>query len=251
METIFISEKSQLSDILTLARTILPHDPTPSLEDIAAQPDVDYLGAPQPAPQKPSTDLRVIVHGDDALVNEVVSFLMRRDILWVHIAYIPTDPLSPIAHLWGLSDWEESELHSIYKEENLRIRPTALIRDDSGRVLLGLATITAWDDNEITAEVIVDSQRLFLNERPTGFFAKLRSRHIMGAKIVPTLDEPGLAAIGISPHMTASNVLTGRALQAGGYDLKIIIDSRQRKRSCDKVTFYRHLRDLQIVLPEK
>ena len=47
------------------ARAVLPEDPTPSLDEIAARPDVRHLGAPGPAPQAPFIDdaLRVVVVG--------------------------------------------------------------------------------------------------------------------------------------------------------------------------------------------
>jgi len=36
-------------------------------------------------------------------------------------------------------------------------------------------------------------------------------------------------------------------LQAGGVKLKVSVDGVDRPRPVDKVTFYRHLRDLQVV----
>jgi len=44
-------------------------------------------------------------------------------------------------------------------------------------------------------------------------------------------------------------VRTGRAVQAGGPQLRVIVDSVPHKRPVTRVTFYRHLRDLQIVRP--
>ena len=48
---------------------------------------------------------------------------------------------------------------------------------------------------------------------------------------------------------TARWISTGRAVQAGGPQLRVIVDSVPHKRPVTRVTFYRHLRDLQIVRP--
>ena len=42
---------------------------------------------------------------------------------------------------------------------------------------------------------------------------------------------------------------TGRAVQAGGAEMRIVVDGVSAKRPVDRVTFYRHLRDLQIARP--
>ena len=43
--------------------------------------------------------------------------------------------------------------------------------------------------------------------------------------------------------------LVGRALQAGGESLRVMVDGVSRKRPVERVTFYRHLRDAQAVRP--
>ena len=50
-------------------------------------------------------------------------------------------------------------------------------------------------------------------------------------------------------QLDPESVSTGRAVQAGGPQLRVIVDSVPHKRPVTRVTFYRHLRDLQIVRP--
>ena len=45
----------------------------------------------------------------------------------------------------------------------------------------------------------------------------------------------------------ASRVLAGRALQSGGEEIAVLIDGIRRPRAVSRVTFYRHLRDIQSV----
>ena len=70
--------------------------------------------------------------------------------------------------------------------------------------------------------------------KPSGFGAWLRSKFF--SPVVPgQLDE--------------YTVCTGRAVQAGGPELRVVVDGVSAKRPVNRVTFYRHLRDLQVVRP--
>ena len=50
-------------------------------------------------------------------------------------------------------------------------------------------------------------------------------------------------------QLDPASVLTGRAVQAGGPQLRVSVDGESAKRPVTRVTFYRHLRDLQMVRP--
>lgn len=52
-----------------------------------------------------------------------------------------------------------------------------------------------------------------------------------------------------SGQLDETSICTGRAVQAGGPDLRVIVDGVSAKRAVKRVTFYRHLRDLQVVRP--
>lgn len=214
-------------------RAALPHDLTPSLDEIAASPNVSHLGKPALAPQQPEDPLRLVVVGDDAALSAILTRLMRIDALWVQLAYIPTAP-SAAAENWGL-DSQKVELA-------LRgaVNPVPLIRDDSGTAVAGSATITAFDADTFTGEIIIDDHPL----------AAGTQEH--GVRLVPMLDAPGIAAVRLKRKLfrvgvDKQSLATGRALQAGGRGLKVTVDGVARPRAVDKVTFYRHLRDVQIV----
>ncbi|MCQ9343735.1 hypothetical protein [Corynebacterium kozikiae] len=231
----------------------LPEDPTPSLKEIAQSPNVEHLETPRPAPQEPflKHPLRVVVKGSDAAASAVLTFLMRADACWVEFAYEPIDPTSPLAVGWGVPGAE------FLREAPTK--PTPLIRDDAGTAVAGEATIGTWDGTELYGEIIVDSQRL-----TAGFEeGKKRALGNYGARLVPMLDAPGLLAAplisGGSPrrkllrtvpaNLVSDQVLAGRALQAGGKELRVVVDGVSRKRPVESATFYRHLRDIQVVRP--
>jgi hypothetical protein len=50
-------------------------------------------------------------------------------------------------------------------------------------------------------------------------------------------------------QLDPASLATGRAVQAGGRELRVIVDGISAKRPVKGSTFYRHLRDLQIVRP--
>lgn len=224
-----------------IARAALPEDPTPSLDEIQRQPDVKPLGTPQPAPQRPLRDVRLIVIGSDAALSAVLTRLMRQDDMWIQVAFVPTGPSSVAQNLGlGKDAWQ------IAHEGTLT--PLPLIRDDAGTAVAGSATITEWDGAEVTGEIIVDDHVLLHSEQQSANF---------GARLVPLLDAPGLAAVKkVAPkpglfrkEYDPRSLATGRALQVGGQNLRITVDGVSRKRPVDRATFYRHLRDTQLVLP--
>ncbi|SDS85187.1 hypothetical protein [Corynebacterium timonense] len=275
-----LPSRSDLRFLDDAARELLPVDPTPSLAEIAASPSVEHLGAPTFAPQEPAERLRVVVSGSDAALAAVLSRMMRADYLWAEVAYIPTDPASAGAAVWGVAALSEADRLAAAIEAP--VTPSPCIRTDRSEVVAGSATLTHHDPaREFVGEIVVDSQVLLFREDP-GFSARFSGD--FGAKLVPMNDQPGLAASRLttptnatgpagrrSPEqlealsrlplgafftrrarvapgrVDASSVLTGRAVQAGGLDICVTVDGVARPRPVDRVTFYRHLRDLQSV----
>ena len=257
-----IPTRRDLTAVDEAARAVLPVDPTPGLDEIAKRPDVDHLGAPERAPQEPKEVLRVVVCGTDAALSAVLTRLMRSDRMWVEVGYVPVDPGSPAAANFGLPP---DSLDALALALGGRVHPTPLIRDDSAVAVAGSATVSCFDPAaEMTGEVIVDDD-ILLNHR-----AGRRSPRtgLYGARLVPMLDAPGIAAVVAdsplepvrggftdrilrrarpSGTVDPTTLRTGRALQAGGPDLRITVDGVTRPRPAERVTFYRHLRDLQIV----
>lgn len=260
LEVSAVPTRRELRPLDDAAKAILPEDPTPSLDEISRQPDVEHLGAPGPAPQPVDNPLRVVVAGGDAALSAVLTRLMRADNMWVEVAYVPDDADSPAAQNWGLRD------DALGTALEGSVRPVPLIRNDKGVTLAGAATITEWDDTDITGEIIVDSHTL-VRHQGTG----QRSRvGVFGARLVPMLDAPGIAAVTavtsatpdrprglfsrfrrtVAPvQMEEASLATGRAVQAGGPNLKVTVDGVEPRRPVKRVVFYRHLRDLQAVRP--
>ena len=260
-----IPTRQELKELDAYAREILPEDPTPSLDDIAAQPDVRHLGKPAPAPQAQylREPLRVIVAGSDAALSAVLTRMMRGDYLWAEVGFVPTTGASTAATNWGLPE-DPAAAWALALDG--AVKPVPLIRNDAGLAVAGSATIAEWTNEPITGEIIVDDAVLLRADR---------DKHTFGAKLVPMVEDPGiLAAKAVSPvdgkanvvqrkrgllsflrtdpapgQLDPASVLTGRAVQAGGPQLRVSVDGESAKRPVTRVTFYRHLRDLQVVRP--
>ena len=253
-----IPTRKELALIDAFLSPLLLTDPTPSLDDIAAQPDVRHLGAPEPAPQAPHLvePARIVVAGSDAALSAVLTRLMRSDRLWAEVAFIPVPSTaastpSAAAQNWGLPT---DSAEALDFARTAPVRPAPLIRNDSGLAVAGSATISDTANGSFTGEVIIDDHTLAATSPKT-----------FGARLVPMTDAPGiLAARATSPvesqgrlrsllrkpgQLDPESVSTGRAVQAGGPQLRVIVDSVHHKRPVTRVTFYRHLRDLQIVRP--
>lgn len=222
------------------ASKCLPVDPTPSLAEIQASPNVAHLGEPQLAPQEPMERLRVIVHGTDAALGAVLTRIMRADYMWAEVAYIPVDTSSPAAVCWGAVADPAFAVEA-------PVVPAACVRTDAGEVVAGSAEITHGDGSkEFVGEIVVDSQSLIF--RTGGRSARFRGQ--FGARLVPTMSAPGIAC---APLITrrgrtdGSRVLTGRAVQTGGEGICLLIDALPKPRQLTHATFYRHLRDIQSV----
>lgn len=290
-----VPTRQELKELDQLAAKIFPTDPTPSLADIQAQPEVAYQGAPEFAPQREhlSEELRVIVAapaaGLDAALSAVVTRLMRADKLWVEVACVALPgqaggsgtagdastgaDASTAAKNFGIAELplpEQWQL-ALYGQ----VRPVPLIRNDSGVAVVGSATVMQAPDpeaavaelEEFTGEVIVDDHVLVRNLAE----GKAQLPGVYGARLVPMLDAPGIAAVRATTpvedtpaglwsrlrgkklirggQVDPETLVTGRALQAGGPRLAVTVDGVAHKRTLERVTFYRHLRDLQMVRP--
>lgn len=216
-----------LKPLDAIAREVLPVDPTPSLEEIQRMPDVAHMGAPALAPQRPEERLRVVVSGTDRALGLVLTRLMRADVMWAEVGYVPADPSSPAALIWGAE--------GVDLAVEGPVAPIPCVRTDFGEVVAGSAEI-ACD----AGEIIVDSETLVMGNGAS-------------ARLVPLVDAPGIAAAPLvkrrfrGVRLDDSRVLTGRAVQSGGSEIRVLIDAHPRPRPVKRVTFYRHLRDVQSV----
>lgn len=286
-----VPTRQELKVLDRLAAEILPVDPTMSLDEIAAQPDVSHLGTPGPAPQAPHLReaLRVIVCGSDAALSAVLTRMMRGDYLWAEVGFVASSAAGAGASV-AATNWDlpadPAAAFALAREGT--VSPVPLIRNDSGQAVAGAAAICQWSDaqytGEITGEIIVDNAVIVRQDAEAGAGAgagggaefrrggKGAGGGAWGARLVPMLDAPGiLAAAAVGPlygtpepprgwkklfarspepgRLDESTMRTGRAVQAGGPSLRIIIDGVSAKRARKRVAFYRHLRDLQVVRP--
>lgn len=263
---------------------LLPVDPTPSLEEIQAQPRVEHQAAPELAPQQPVMPLRIIVLGSDAALSAVLTRLMRVDQLWPEIGFVPMtdagrDNDSTAAHNWSLPTDPTAALKLALTGE---VKPVPLIRNDAGQAVAGSATITQWDGGAMTGEIIVDDATLVQQDaRRLADDGGSRSGGsndgvtAFGARLVPMLSAPGIAAAAQTAQeqprglfarwrkkkgatqaadtnvgkLDPSTLVTGRAVQAGGPEMAVHVDGVRSPRPQKRVTFYRHLRDVQIIRP--
>ena len=267
-----IPTRQELKIIDEAAAKILPVDPTPSLDEIAKQPDVSHLGAPQIAPQPIDEPLRIVVIGDDAALSAVLTRMMRADYMWAEVGYVPVlgegalknagsgAQVSTAAQNWSIPADTEAALKLALEGS---VHPVPLIRNDTGLAVAGSAVISAWENGPLVGEIIVDDTTLVAGSQQ------------FGARLVPMLDAPGIvAAAARTPfaypeaksrwerlkqklagqaalgQLDSASALTGRALQAGGPDLRVTVDGVSAKRPVKRSTFYRHLRDLQVVRAE-
>lgn len=276
-----IPTRSELAFINTFHQEFVTGH-TPSLDDIAKQPDVPHQAAPQPDPHPTSESVRIIVAGTDAALAAVASKLMRVDALFTELAYIPLNPASPVATIWGLPP-HHTFAEALDFARHAPAQPTPLVRDDHGHAILGQAEITGpaqastqestqentqegTQPNTLIGEVVVDSDQLYF----VGDATSADHNPYVGVRLAPTLTAPGIMAVqlpkppqstkprGIRATLSAlfSNanaakhpprVLQGRAAQAGGQDIRVVRDGIPHPRPLNSATFYRHLRDGQFV----
>lgn len=238
-----VPSRAELRALDAVTAELLPVDDSPSLDEISRRPFVAHLGAPVPSPQRPIDDLRVVVVGSDAAVGAVVTRLMRSDDLWVQVAFVPTEDSSRVARVWGVDG-------SFSQALTASARPTCLIRDDAAQAIVGGASISQWAGRDLTGEIVVDDEVIFRHEARRSWRGGVRRSGFVGASVTPLVGAPGLAAAAVVPGAVAdAAVARGRAVQAGGVEIRVSVDGVSRKRPVDKVTMYRHLRDMQVVRP--
>lgn len=262
-----IPTRKELAFVDALAKEVLPVDTAPTPEEISKQKSVDYLGAPQSAPQTPSEPLRLVVHGTDAALAAVATYLMRKNLLWIELAHVPTAP-SAAAKNWALGDGTGLTAAEALTHATV---PVPLIRDDTGHAIVGYALLTEPGISGLssakgfTGEVYVDENLMF-----TGSSTGLQLR--------PTPDAPGIVAAEIpAPEQDSPaganreggflsrlrpggrrkanagqarpphKPMTGRAVQVGSLGFRYVRDGVESRKPREKTTLYRHLRDLQIV----
>jgi hypothetical protein len=179
---------------------------------------------------------RVIVSGTDADLAAVLVRLLRRERLDVEVAYLPRGK-SVAAQMWGLPR------DAVGLALDGTATPVPLIRDDSGGVLVGEASVRDLRGECYCDETLVLrglGRRLLV--RPThGGIAVRASR---------TGRPPDGHTRAVSPRAPAGRgSAVGRAVQLGGAAFTPVLDGVAHPRPVTRWAWYRHTSDWLFVAP--
>lgn len=179
---------------------------------------------------------RLVVVGDDADLAAVALRLLRKNRLDdVSVGYVPTDPSSQVANLWGVPTDRARAFDVALSGEP---RGVPLVRDDAGGLLLGHGVVRQprgvgyCDDTEA-----LRGEAALLEVRPD-----------------PAAGSD-TAAGGLRVTITRGKLLkrrrtfAGRAFQLGGGDVVPESDGVAYPRTMSRWTWYRHTHDFRLVLP--
>lgn len=173
---------------------------------------------------------RLVVCGTDADLAAVVLRLLRTERLsGVVVGFVPTDPRSAVAELWGLPTAVDRAAELALGGE---ADPVPLVRDDAGGVLVGRGVVgpvrgVAYCDE---AQVLRgQASRLEVTPDPEG--------------------GPGLVVRVVRFGLLGRRVRTarGRAMQLGCLPTRAVKDGVNHPRPVERWTWYRHTEDLRLV----
>ncbi|WP_024801758.1 hypothetical protein [Nocardia sp. BMG51109] len=191
--------------------------PTTQTSAIPETSDLDELLPVLAADSLP----RLIVLGEDAGLAAVLTHLLRTDRLGVEIGYVPVD------RTYGSRAYQTGTGSAAAKRAlEGKPAPTPLIRDDTGQVLVGRATVHGPHGGKLEGEAYIDDFRLF-----TG---KVGALHVS-----PTLDMPGLRATAVR-GLRKRRWAAGRAVQLGSPGAVVTRDGINSGRTVPRSSFYRH-----------
>lgn len=178
---------------------------------------------------------RLVVCGMDAALAAVVQRLLRTSRLdAVAVGFVPLDPSSHVAALWGLPMEPHRALRLALSGEPERI---PLIRDDAGGVLVGLGRL-----RPVRGVIYCDDQQVLRGQ----------------ASSVEVAPDPGAgpdtSKAGLTVRVRRVGLLgrrvtdaSGRAVQIGCIPAIVQRDGVPFERPVDKWTWYRHTEDWRLV----
>ncbi|WP_455132573.1 hypothetical protein [Microbacterium aurum] len=212
----------------SLSTHVVRCDGAPVPIALAALPTTQTAAIPDPAvidellPVLAADSLpRLIVLGEDTGLAAVLTHLMRTERLHVEIGYVPVDKT------YGSRAYETGTGNAAAKRAiDGKARETPLIRDDTGKVLVGRATLNGVEGAKLEGEAYVDDTLLF-----TG---KVTAMHVS-----PTLHMPGVRAT-VEKGLRKRRWIEGRAAQLGTVGAVVTRDGITTDRPVPRSTFYRH-----------
>ncbi|MEU5696032.1 hypothetical protein [Actinosynnema sp. NPDC020468] len=175
-----------------------------------------------------SGDARLVVLGTDADLNAVVLRLLRTERLAdVAVGYVPVEPDSAVADLWGLPTDRGRALDLALSGEPDRV---PLVRDDVGGVLVGLGRLGPVRGVGYADDTVVlrgQASRIeVVPDRELGLVVRVVNKRLLGSKVKTT---------------------AGRAFQLGCLPVEVRSDGVAHPRPMGKWTWYRHTEDLRLV----
>ncbi len=196
-----------------IALASLPTTQTERLPDVAV---IDELLPVLAADSLP----RLIVLGDDAGLASVLTHLMRTERLHVEIGYVPVET-TYASRVYQTGTGNAAAKTALEG----RAVETPLIRDDTGTVLVGRASITGVEGAKLEGEAYVDDTLLF-----TGTVTTML--------ISPTMAMPGVRAR-VRKGLRKRRWVGGRAAQLGTPGAIVTRDGITAERTVPRSTFYR------------
>lgn len=193
---------------------------TQSASQTGAIPDTDQIDELLPVLSADSLP-RLIVLGSDAALATVLTHLMRTERLHVEVGYVPLEK-TYASWAYQLATGNAAAKRALQG----KAEKTPLIRDDTGRVLVGRAKITGPGGDRLEGEAYVDDTRLF-------------SGRVPAMLVSPSLEQPGVRAA-VPRRFRRRRWVSGRAAQLGTPGALITRDGIVDERPVPRSTFYRH-----------
>ena len=166
------------------------------------------------------TARRIVVAGTDKDLAAVLTSLLKAEKLDVEVAFVPRRR-TPATRAYGLPSGRRAARAALTRAATR----VPLIRDDSGRALVGVGL---WvGETGLEGEAVVDDTVLFDGEATA-------------VRIEPIGTMPGLRATVLSSGMRPKRWVTGRAAQLGTTGAFVVRDGDPSTRALRRSTFYRH-----------
>ena len=175
---------------------------------------------------------RLIVVGDDQALAAALTRLMRTERLHMELAFVP-NAAGAAARAYGLASGSGAAKIALFGTAE----PVPLIRDDTGRAIVGEVRAHGVDDRPIVGEAYIDSTRLFTGS-------------ISGLEIVPTPEQPGLRGRVLTGRRFGrrrGKWVSGRAAQIGSEAVVLTRDGVKDPKPSTRGSIYRHVDDWLLV----
>lgn len=220
-----------MSVVILACGDAITSDVVPEINDILGS---EFHEIPA-TPGKANVDLvletvrerHLVVLGTDADLAAVVLRLLRTERLDLAVGYLPADPDSAVAALWGLPATPAGRLATALAGT---VRELPLVRDDAGGVLLGNGVLDG-----VTGVVYCDDATAL-----RGTAQRVTVAPDPAAGLVVRVTERGLLRRKVA-------TLRGRAVQFGCDPVVPTRDGVAYPRPMSRWTWYRHTADLRAV----